>query len=107
MRAAARLLLLAALATAPAHAAAQRPLTLVPQPREGRVERDITLSHGISVATPTDGADAFTARELGDALRDDGIPVSAGAGSARVVLMRTTSPSARAPLWGEGVRSSG
>ena len=97
MRAPVSLLILAALAAHPAHATAQRPLTLVPQPREGHVEREITLAHGIAIATPADAADGFAARELGEVLRENGIPVSSSGGaSAHVVLMRTSSPSARA-----------
>src|ERR1700737_3005056 len=42
---------------------AQQPLLLVPQPREGRVEREIALARGLDVVGPSDSADAFTARD--------------------------------------------
>ena len=93
-----RLLVLAAFVAQPARATAQKPLLLVPQPREGRIEREITLARGISIATPADAADAFTARDLGDVIREDGITVAGSTASAHIVLLRSTSPSARALL---------
>lgn len=78
---------------------AQRPLLLVPQPREAAAERDVTLAHGLEIAVPTDSADAFAARDLRDALKDAGVPIGrTGAGSARIVLLRASSPTARALL---------
>jgi hexosaminidase len=81
---------------------AQRPLALVPQPREVRAARAIPLTRGIEVATPADSADAFAARDLRDALRDAGIAI-APHGSARVAVLRSTSPAARALLARTGV----
>jgi len=91
-----RLFAFAALVTLPSSLRAQRPLLLVPQPREGRVERDVALSRGVQVVTPTDSGDAFAARDLRDALRESGVPIARGSGSARVVLLRSTSPAAKA-----------
>lgn len=75
----------------PSQLSAQRPLLLVPQPREARAERELTLSRGIEVSVPTDADDAFAARDLRDALRDAGVPVATASGSARVVLLRASS----------------
>ncbi|MEP7000774.1 MAG: family 20 glycosylhydrolase [bacterium] len=77
--------------------AQQQQLLLVPQPREGRVEREVSLPRGLDVAIPADSADAFAARDLRDALREAGVPV-AGSGSAKVVLLRSTSAAAKALL---------
>ena len=96
MRPAARQLALAALLALPAGLLAQRPLLLVPQPRESRLDREVALPRGVEVVAPADSADAFAARDLRDALREGGVPVAKGAGSARVVLLRSTSPAARA-----------
>ena len=71
---------------------------LVPQPRESRLERDVTLSRGIEVVIPGDSADAFAARDLRDALRDAGVVVAPGAGSARVVFLRSGSAAGKALL---------
>ena len=96
MRAAAHLVALATLVALPAGLPAQRPLLLVPQPREGRLERDVALPRGVEVVTPTDSTDAFAARDLRDALRDAGVLVATGRGSARVVLLRSKSLAAKA-----------
>ena len=96
MRPAARQLALAALLALPAGLLAQQPLLLVPQPRESRLDREVALPRGVEVVAPADSADAFAARDLRDALREGGVPVAKGAGSARVVLLRSTSPAARA-----------
>jgi hypothetical protein len=84
----------------PTAADAQRPLLLVPQPREARAERDLPLTRGLDVIVPADSADAFAARDLRDGLREAGIPAPrAGvAASARIVLLRLGSASARASL---------
>ena len=91
-----RLFAFAALVTLPLSLRAQRPLLLVPQPREGRVDREVALPRGVQVVTPTDSGDAFAARDLRDALRESGVPIARGSGSARVVLLRSTSPAAKA-----------
>jgi hexosaminidase len=96
MRPSFRLFAFAALLALPASLLAQRPLLLVPQPREGRVEREVALPRGVQVVIPTDSADAFAARDLRDALREGGVPIATGSGSARVVLLRSTSPAAKA-----------
>lgn len=88
--------LLFAIAATTAGAQAPRPLMLVPQPREARAERDVTLGRGLEVLTPSDSADAFSAHDLRDALREFGVPVARGAGSARIVLLRASVPAARA-----------
>ena len=88
--------LLFAIVATTAGAQAPRPLMLVPQPREARAERDVTLGRGLEVLTPSDSADAFSAHDLRDALREFGVPVARGAGSARIVLLRATVPAARA-----------
>lgn len=88
--------LLFAIAATTAGAQTPRPLMLVPQPREARAERDVTLARGLEVLTPSDSADAFSAHDLRDALREFGVPVARGAGSARIVLLRATVPAARA-----------
>lgn len=81
------------------HAGAQRPLLLVPQPREAAAERDVTLAHGLEVVLPPDSADAFAARDLRDALKDAGVPITrTGAGSARIVFLRAGGSAARALL---------
>jgi hypothetical protein len=79
---------------------AQRPLLLVPQPREAAAQRDIVLAHGLEIAMPADSADAFAARDLRDVLRDAGVPIAsrAGGGSARIALLRTSSASGRSLL---------
>ena len=82
----------------PMIARAQQALLLVPQPRDARVERDVVLSRGVDVVIPADSADAFTAREMRDALREAGVPVANGSGSARIVLLRSATPAARALL---------
>ena len=82
----------------PMIARAQQALLLVPQPRDARVERDVVLSRGVDVVIPADSADAFTAREMRDALREAGVLVANGSGSARIVLLRSATPAARALL---------
>ena len=77
---------------------AQRPLLLVPQPREAKLDRTITLTRGISIATPSDSEDAFAARELRQSLQDAGVPVARGGGSASVQLLRANSAAAKALL---------
>jgi hypothetical protein len=91
---------LALLALAATRVEAQRPLLLVPQPREAAPVRDVVLAHGLEVAVPADSADAFAARDLRDVLREAGVPVAtrAGSGSARVALLRTSSASGRSLL---------
>lgn len=85
-------------------AGAQRPLLLVPQPREAVAERDVMLAHGLEIAVPADSADAFAARELRDALKDAGVPIGrAGAGSARIVFLRAGGAAGRALLEGHRV----
>ena len=81
-------------------------LLLVPQPREARVERGITLARGLDVVVPADSADAFAARDLRDLLRDAGVPLATRAPSARVVLLRSTSAAGRALLARENVTFS-
>ncbi len=78
-------------------------LRLVPQPREARPGRDLVLSGGINVIVPTDSDDAFAARDLRDALRENGIAAGGSRASARVVLLRTSSPAARTLLQDAGV----
>lgn len=81
---------------------AQRPLLLVPQPREVRADHDVALTRGIDVVVPADSADAFAARDLRDHLHDAGISVAAR-GGARIVLLRYGSGGARALLARRGV----
>ena len=80
----------------PACLAAQRPLLLVPQPREARIEREVPLPRGVDIATPSDTDDVFAARDLREMLRDAGVRVATGTGSARIVFLRSTSAAARA-----------
>ncbi|MEP6730242.1 MAG: family 20 glycosylhydrolase, partial [bacterium] len=87
---------LAALLALPALLSAQQPLLLVPQPRAAQVQRDVTLARGIDVAIPSDTADAFAARDLRDALRDAGVPLATGNGSARITFLRASSAAAKA-----------
>ena len=75
---------------------AQRPLSLVPQPRAASHERDVRLTRGVTVAIPSNADDAFAARDLIEALREAGVPIATGTGSARIVLLRRSSPAARA-----------
>ena len=77
---------------------AQRPLRLVPQPREARLDRTIVLARGISIAMPADSEDAFAARELRQSLQDAGVPIARDAGSAHVQFLRASSPAAKALL---------
>jgi hypothetical protein len=96
MRSSLRLFALAALLALPSSLRAQHPLLLVPQPRESRVDREIALRRGVDVATPVDSTDGFAARDLRDAFRESGVMVAKGGGSARVVLLRSGSPAAKA-----------
>jgi hypothetical protein len=91
-------LLSLALAASPFVARAQRPLTLVPQPREIRADHDVALTRGLDIVVPSDSADGFAARDLRDALKDAGVPIATGGGSARIVLLRAGSVAARALL---------
>jgi hypothetical protein len=76
---------------------AQQPLYLVPQPREARAERDVVLSRGLDVVVPKDSDDAFAARDVRESLRTTGVPLVTGVGSsARVVLLRASTPVAKA-----------
>jgi len=94
-----RIVLAFALALGVTRVEAQRPLSLVPQPREATVEREVTLTHGLEVVVPADSSDAFAARDLRDAMREAGVPIGqSGAGSARVVFLRAGSATARALL---------
>src|SRR6187399_1218001 len=86
---------LTAVLAVPSFLSAQRPLLLVPQPREARSEREITLARGIEVVIPSDADDAFAARDLRDALREFGVALATGAGSARVVFVRSSSPAGK------------
>ena len=81
-----------------AGAQAPRPLLLVPQPREAHAEREVALTRGLEIVVPSDASDAFAARDLRDALREFGVPVAKGQGSARIVLWRASSAPARALL---------
>ncbi len=85
----------AALIAVPSLLSAQRPLLLVPQPREARAEREITLARGIEIVVPPDSDDALAARDLRDALREASVPLATGGGSARVVLLRSASARGR------------
>jgi hypothetical protein len=60
------------------------------------MERQITLTGGVQIVIPADRADAFTARDLRDALRDAGAPLASASASARVVLLRSSSSAAKA-----------
>jgi hexosaminidase len=83
------------LCLAPALAGAQRPLLLVPQPREAVASRDIVLAHGLEIAIPADSADAFAARDLHEALTDAGVRIVSRGGSARITLLRAGGATAR------------
>ncbi len=85
----------AAMALLATSVAAQRPLLLVPQPREARLEQSVVLTRGISIVVPSDSADAFAARELRQTLQDAGVPIAKDAGSARVQLLRASSAAAK------------
>ena len=98
-----RSILSLALCLAPSVATAQRPFLLVPQPRESAAGREVGLARGLEIALPTESADAFAARDLRDALRDAGIRIATRGGSARVVLLRANSTSARRLLARHGV----
>ena len=98
MRHSLRALVLAVALHSPGAPASAQQLLLVPQPREARVERSITLARGLEIAIPSDSADAFAARDVRDLMHDAGVPLARGAGSARVVLLRSTSAAARALL---------
>ena len=98
MRHSLRALVLAVALHSPGAPASAQQLLLVPQPREARVERSITLARGLEIVIPSDSADAFAARDVRDLMHDAGVPLARGAGSARVVLLRSTSAAARALL---------
>ena len=98
MRHSLRALVLAVALHSPGAPASAQQLLLVPQPREARVERSITLARGLEIAIPSDSADAFAARDIRDLMHDAGVPLARGTGSARVVLLRSTSAAARALL---------
>ena len=98
MRAASLRLVMAALVLAAPTLAAQRPLLLVPQPREARLDRTIVLARGISISMPADSEDAFAARELRQSLQDAGVPIARDAGSAHIQLLRASSPAAKTLL---------
>ena len=91
-----RVFALAALVGLPMALTAQNPLYLVPQPREARMEREVSLSRGVEVVIPRDSSDAFAARDLRDALREGGVPIATRSGSARIVLLRSSSAAATA-----------
>src|SRR3954469_1288056 len=76
--------------------AAQRPLLLVPQPREATLDRTIVLARGVSIAVPADSEDAFAARELRRALQDAGVPIARDGGSARLQFLRANGAAAKA-----------
>ncbi|MES2177389.1 MAG: family 20 glycosylhydrolase [Gemmatimonadota bacterium] len=96
MRSTAQLLLLLAFLCPVAHAQSPRPLLLVPQPRESTADRDVELARGIAVASPSNREDAFAAGDLRDAMKEAGVRVADGSSSARIVLLRASSPAARA-----------
>jgi hypothetical protein len=98
-----RPLLLLTLLALPARAQAQRPLLLVPQPREVRAERDLSLARGLEIVIPADSEDAFAARDLRDAVRDWAVPAATRPGAPHVVLLRAGSPAGRALLARLGV----
>ena len=89
---------LAAALIVPCTVQAQGQLLLVPQPRDASHERDVVLARGVAIAIPADTDDAFAARDLVDALREGGLPLATGTGSARIVLLRSSSPAGRALL---------
>ncbi len=91
MRRARPLLLLVALPGFAAALSAQGTPFLVPQPREARVEREIILAKGVEIVTPSDTDDAFAGRDLRETLRDDGVPIARGSGSARIIFLRSSS----------------
>jgi hypothetical protein len=98
-----RLLTCLALIALPSLARGQRPLSLVPQPRESSADHDVALTRGLEIVVPADSADAFTARDLRDALRGVGVPIATRGGSARIVLLRAGSAAARGLLVRRGV----
>jgi hexosaminidase len=95
-----------ALCALSAGADAQRPLLLVPQPREAHADRDVTLARGLDVVLPADSSDAFAARDLRDAMREAGVPLASSGASARVVFMRASSDAARALMTRDGLTFS-
>lgn len=94
-RAALRAGLTACLTLSAATAAAQ--LSLIPQPREVVGLGASTLPNGIVIDAPPNAEDRFAATDLMTALRARGINARLGAGtaSARITLLRSTSPAAR------------
>src|SRR5260221_9890473 len=78
-------------------------LRLVPQPREARPGRDLVLSGGINVIVPTDSDDAFAARDLRSAPRENGPAAGGSRGRAGGVLLPRSTPAARTLLQDAGV----
>ena len=98
MRPVRSVLALAAIALHSGTLTAQRPLLLVPQPREARLEHSVTLARGLTIVIPSDTSDAFAARELRQVLQDAGVPIAKDGGSARVQLLRVGSAAAKSLL---------
>ncbi|MDE3052383.1 MAG: glycoside hydrolase, partial [Gemmatimonadota bacterium] len=110
-----RISILALLFAVPAAAQpADSTLALIPQPRQVVRTHDVTLKRGISIELPPGTDDRFAARDLGDALRADGIRVVyGGAASARVELVRQGTARGRALLsdghvaWSDSMNAEG
>lgn len=89
-------------------------LALIPQPRHLTRSHDLTLMRGVSIALPADAQDRFAARDLGDALKANGIRVAyGGAASAHVELVREGTARGRTLLkdgrlaWSDSMNAEG
>lgn len=87
----------------PGTSSSAQQLYLVPQPREARAERSVTLARGLEIVIPGDSADAFAARDLREYLHQAGVPVATRTSSARITLLRASTSAARALLARENV----
>ena len=80
---------------------AEPTLAVIPVPRQVVRLHDVTLKHGVSIDLPSNAADRFAARDLGDALKEHDIRVVyGGAASARVEFVRAGTARAKSLLAG-------
>ncbi len=71
---------------------------LVPQPREVKADRQVTLPRGIGISSPKDTADMFAAGDLRESFREFGVSIANANPSARVALLRLESPAAKSAM---------
>ena len=84
-------------------------LALIPKPRELATLGTTPLPNGITIDSPPNAEDRFAANDLAAVLRDRGVNarVGAGAASARITLLRATSPAAQRLLSAQSLSLTG